>query len=268
VLPSGLDDREADNWTPLVAIAEAIGGDWPTRARRTAAVAAGLRDEDEPGLMLLADLRALFDRLETDRLATDVILNELANLDGRPWPEWSHGKPISARALAKLLKPFSIEPRTIRWPGGSTIKGYSLDWFEDAFARFLPPYPSHPTQPVSIAGETPFSEASQAKGVTGSKTPSDPHQSRQVTDVTDNALPDGANGQSGASGEYDLCPRCGARVLDWGGPRICTGCRARLDAPPETAIAVSISDAGVHEEATLRERLAANSTERVGGDDA
>jgi len=36
VLPGGLSDRACDNWRPLLAIADAAGGDWPERARRAA----------------------------------------------------------------------------------------------------------------------------------------------------------------------------------------------------------------------------------------
>src|SRR5260370_10770113 len=35
-VPEALDDRQADNWRPLLAIADAAGGAWPGR-RRTAA---------------------------------------------------------------------------------------------------------------------------------------------------------------------------------------------------------------------------------------
>src|SRR5262249_52324763 len=31
-MPSGIEDRDADVWEPLLAIADAVGGDWPVRA--------------------------------------------------------------------------------------------------------------------------------------------------------------------------------------------------------------------------------------------
>src|SRR5205823_3845150 len=54
-VPDTLDDREADNWTTLLAIADAIGGDWPTRGRAAAASRDGVVD-DEAGVLLLSDL--------------------------------------------------------------------------------------------------------------------------------------------------------------------------------------------------------------------
>ena len=40
-LPDELDDRAADGWEPLLAIAAAAGGDWPARARRAALALSG-----------------------------------------------------------------------------------------------------------------------------------------------------------------------------------------------------------------------------------
>ena len=45
-LPEGITDRTADCWEPLIAIADAAGGDWPERARK-AAVFLTRRSSDE-----------------------------------------------------------------------------------------------------------------------------------------------------------------------------------------------------------------------------
>ena len=39
VLPKGIEDRDADVWEPLLAVAELAGGHWPERARVTAVAA-------------------------------------------------------------------------------------------------------------------------------------------------------------------------------------------------------------------------------------
>jgi Protein of unknown function (DUF3631) len=62
----------------------------------------------------------------------------LIAIEGRPWAEWKHGKPITANGIARLLAPFpGIKPGTIRTSVG-TPKGYQLVQFDDAFARYLP----------------------------------------------------------------------------------------------------------------------------------
>lgn len=137
-MPSELYNRVADNWRPLLAIADVIDGDWPTRARQVATSAA--RDaadaSESDGTMLLEDLRGLFNETMHPALFTSEILNRLCDMEHRPWPEWRDGKPLTATGLAKLLKPFGVSPRTVR-RGDATGKGYNRADLEDAFARYL-----------------------------------------------------------------------------------------------------------------------------------
>ena len=60
-MPTGLDGRPADNWRPLLAIADAAGGDWPERARRIAEGSAK-RSEATVGIMVLEDIRRILRR--------------------------------------------------------------------------------------------------------------------------------------------------------------------------------------------------------------
>jgi hypothetical protein len=59
-----VEDRAADTWEPLVAIADAAGGDWPDRARNACMVMTGAVEPDDAtaGERLLADLRIIFER--------------------------------------------------------------------------------------------------------------------------------------------------------------------------------------------------------------
>src|SRR5262249_18269866 len=53
-LPDTLDDRAAEIWEPLIAIADLAGGTWPTEARQAAIALHGAGGEDESvGVMLL-----------------------------------------------------------------------------------------------------------------------------------------------------------------------------------------------------------------------
>src|SRR5205085_948333 len=131
-IPEGLGDRDADNWTPLLAIADEIGGDWPKLARKAALHLDGRQDEEAPGIMLLADLKELFEQRAVDSLSSEDVVNALAKLEGRPWPEWRDGKAITKRQLARLLAPFGIAPDSVRFES-STRKGYVLEHFLDAF---------------------------------------------------------------------------------------------------------------------------------------
>lgn len=137
-VPPDLDDRAGDCWFPLLAIADAAGGDWSVRARRAAMVLAAGRDAiDSLGLMLLADLRAIFTEQTVERLKTETILRLLAQKEDRPWPDYRRGKAINARQLARLLEPFDIEPRQFKLPEG-VQRGYAVADMADAWSRYLP----------------------------------------------------------------------------------------------------------------------------------
>jgi putative DNA primase/helicase len=139
--PAELDDRAADNWRPLLAIAKAAGDDWPARAREAALYLASRRveAEDSLGLMALADLRAAFLSLRAERLTTRQIIEVFLRMEERPWAECRTNRPISPRYLALLLEPFGIRPVAFKLPGGPVTRGYRLEDCLEAFARYLPP---------------------------------------------------------------------------------------------------------------------------------
>jgi hypothetical protein len=138
-MPVGVFNRAADNWRPLLAIADTAGEVWAARARRAvqcAGAGAG-RDEQSVRVLLLADVRVIFAERGVDRLGSAELVEALVTIEGRPWAEWKAGKPITANGFARLLAPFAIVPDSIR-VGDRTPKGYQLAHFEDAFGRYLP----------------------------------------------------------------------------------------------------------------------------------
>jgi len=150
-MPDGVTDRPADVWEPLLAIADAAGGDWPDRARKACVELVNAKRDTEPslGVRLLADLRDLFDGAEA--LATEAILERLRGLDEAPWAD-IHGKPIDAGGLARRLSPYGVKSRNVR-PEGSQAKGYERASFADAWDRYLPS-PVSPSQ-ASQASQAP-----------------------------------------------------------------------------------------------------------------
>lgn len=61
-LPNEIQDRDADVWESLITIADAVGGDWPKRARVAAVALITEAKERDPslGVRLLADLKSIF----------------------------------------------------------------------------------------------------------------------------------------------------------------------------------------------------------------
>src|SRR5262245_20833010 len=141
-VPAALNDRQADNWRPLLAIADAAGGGWGDRARVAACTLAGAGGEADPApVELLADLRDLFATTAADKLASAAIIRHLIRLEERSWAEYAEGQPLTSRHLAQLLGGFRIKAKQIR-QGAATRKGYRRLDFTDAFRRYLPPVPS------------------------------------------------------------------------------------------------------------------------------
>jgi putative DNA primase/helicase len=166
LIPEVLSGRTADNWRPLVAIADMAGGEWPARARRIAQELDGDRAEQTAGVMLLEDTKRIFTNHDIDRLFSAELAEKLSKMEDRPWPEWHHGRPITAPQIAKLLEPFGIRPGTIR-RGGDTAKGYKLKDFSDAFTRYVPESSVTPSQVNETKGLQSDRAVTPASVVTG-----------------------------------------------------------------------------------------------------
>jgi hypothetical protein len=152
-LPEELSDRQQDVAEPLLAIADAAGTEWPSKARRALVeLCAEARSQDDSnGVRMLADIRDIFSERNVDRISSHDLANALANIETSPWAEWSKGKCISPNSVAHILGGFGITPGSIRQPDGKTPKGYYKADFVDAWERYLPqvdPLPS-PNPPSS-----------------------------------------------------------------------------------------------------------------------
>jgi putative DNA primase/helicase len=112
MMPERLPDRAADNWRSLFAIADLAGGEWPTLARRTALMLTP-RDETEQPETLLAYMSVIFG--EQPRIRTVELLQRLHEIEG-------FGS-VTATELAKILKPFGIQSKFMRFSGGRSVPG-------------------------------------------------------------------------------------------------------------------------------------------------
>jgi hypothetical protein len=138
LMPEGVNDRPADVWEPLLAVADAVGGDWPERARAAcvALVAESREKSASLGVRLLADLRRVFG--DRDMMRTTDILIALNGLDEAPWGEITKGgKPLTDIGLSNRLRRYEVKPKQIRVP--EQVRGYERADFADAWLRYLPP---------------------------------------------------------------------------------------------------------------------------------
>jgi Protein of unknown function (DUF3631) len=137
VIPDAIFNRAADNWAPLLAIAEVIGGGVVALARQAALAACGVEEELSPRAALLADIREVFAENAGDRMSSKDLVDALVAMADKPWGECNHGKPLTQNGLARRLKGFGIFHKKLRI-GGGTPNGYERAAFDDAFSRYLP----------------------------------------------------------------------------------------------------------------------------------
>jgi Protein of unknown function (DUF3631) len=86
--------------------------------------------------MLLEDICLYFKSQEKRRASSNALAVYLKGMEGRPWSEWKGGKAITQKAIANLLAPFDIVPVEMR-VGHQVLRGYQMEQFEDAFARYV-----------------------------------------------------------------------------------------------------------------------------------
>ena len=150
-----LEDRAADTWEPMIAVADLAGGDWSERARHAAEVLNAERDGNTVSsdrIRLLADCWTAFGNF--DAMPTAALLERLKADPEAPWAE--HGTTgLTPMKLGVLLREYDIRSDTIRFtPPTGQAKGYRRESFIDAWERYCPeteppsaPEPYQPYQP-------------------------------------------------------------------------------------------------------------------------
>ena len=152
-----IDDRAADVWEPLVAVADLAGGQWTVSARAAAAALSDESAEDDTqslNVRLLNDIQALFDRGTTDGgpigspcrssglacsdspcrfVKSDDLCGQLRRLIESPWRD---AELTPSKLGRRLTDNFRIRTRH---SSDKTQRGYHLADFVDAFTRYPRP---------------------------------------------------------------------------------------------------------------------------------
>jgi len=189
-IPESLHDRAADNWEPLFSIADVVGKNWPKAAREAAvSLTDSDIDSDSIKVQLLSDLQTIFKKEDTDKLWTCDILEKLNGMDDRPWPEWKHGRQLTARGLSNLLRPFKVRPKDLNIDSINK-KGYRLDDLRDTFSRYLCAIP------LLANDDAPSSDFLSAtkKTEVADKNPLKPASDKESSAVADRTPRNGGNG--------------------------------------------------------------------------
>jgi hypothetical protein len=132
-IPESLNDRAADIWEPLLALADLAGGGWPSAARRAAEELCG--EERNPIGSLLLDIASVFACAGT-RVFSARLSEELNCMLDRPWADMTDANGVTERWLARTLRPYEIAPRMLRI-GQRQGRGYCLEDFKEAIRRYV-----------------------------------------------------------------------------------------------------------------------------------
>lgn len=128
-----VEDRAADLWSPLVAVADLAGAHWPKLARDAAAALVASAAEDDTArstpLQLLDDIRTVFDG---KFMKSAVLCSKLRSLAESPWEQFE----LNPSKLGHRLRDYEVKTRH---SDDKTERGYHLSDFADAFSRYLPP---------------------------------------------------------------------------------------------------------------------------------
>jgi hypothetical protein len=211
-IPDEIQDRDADVWEALLSVADLAGEAWAKAARDAAVTLVTASKQNKPslGILLLSDLRKVFDAHTDEKLQTEDVLSALNQMDESPWATIRRGDPMDPRSLANRLGKYGIGSKPQR-DGERVFKGYSRSQFEDAWKRYAPVTNVTPADDSDIAS---LSSAPPVQGNSSVTSVTTTPELDLVTDVTD---------------AHRLCPRCEkAKPRDDSG--LCDFCTARKQA--------------------------------------
>lgn len=135
VMPDTLFNRMADNWAPLLSVADCAGGIWPEVARQIAIRMNAEDDREDALTMLLGDIRDAFDAEKAEALPSNELVDSLKNREDRPYDDQ---KLTTHKLAARLRRLKGVKPGLVRIDG-LPVRGYERSKFADSFARYLKP---------------------------------------------------------------------------------------------------------------------------------
>ena len=152
-----VEDRAADTWEPLVAVADMAGGDWPSLARAAALAltseAESDSEDDSINMKLLADIKTVFEGSDPGGngqpmsfVSSSLLCERLASIEESPCADWD----FTPSKLGHRLKEYGIKTGH---NSTKTARGYRIEAFQDTFERYLRPNPSEGVQGAESCGK-------------------------------------------------------------------------------------------------------------------
>jgi putative DNA primase/helicase len=145
-IPPELSDSAADNWRVLFAVADDLGRGAEARA---AALKLSDHQKEDDTILLLCDIRRVFDTFHVDRFWIETLVEALLNMPDSQWLDWrgpdgdEQPHKLTTRELRRVLRSFGILAHTLWMRGsrkqrGASSNGYYRSDFEPTWARYCP----------------------------------------------------------------------------------------------------------------------------------
>ena len=127
--------RLLDLWGPLFTIARLVSDKWLGYCEEAYSALAESNLTTNMNQLLIRDIRKVFSATGKNRISSQELVGELLKMIEQPWPSSNKGRAMTAHSLASQLKKLGIKSSDYKFDG-STLRGYELDVFADAFARY------------------------------------------------------------------------------------------------------------------------------------
>jgi hypothetical protein len=161
-MPAELGNRQADNWRPLVAVADLFGPEWGNHARELAVRWSRASDADDRKLHVIWDAYDVMKQFGRPAIAVTTLIEGMVTRHDvyAEWRGLNDDKPahrFRATEFADIIRDFDprIRPRTVRPFGGrgAPVRGYRIEWFEGIIKAYPRPPDEEPT-PASQSSDS------------------------------------------------------------------------------------------------------------------
>lgn len=132
-LPDWLQNRNRQNWQPLLRLALLAGEEWYTEALSACEKLTARGKKISANENLLLSIKRAFDETNSNFMSSADLICELCSDEFEPWLDWNRGKPINARQVSQRLKGHDIEPCRNQQ---QTARGYYREHFQKAWESY------------------------------------------------------------------------------------------------------------------------------------
>jgi putative DNA primase/helicase len=137
-MPAGLNSRAADNWRPLLAVADALAPEWGVMARESAIDLSRVADMESVDMneQLIRDIhRIIVAKRWPKHIPVDELHRGLIKMDDGVWAEFERGHPLTKHRMGRMLVPFGVRSFVERVKM-RVVRVYRIANLKDAFARY------------------------------------------------------------------------------------------------------------------------------------